>query len=190
MARAASPLLLQRGGRERESNPPRTGSRPLPDLKSGRPTGDDSLPEIDVSWPAMSAARRNRSSRCLLMRRRSPRRKVTPWRSKNSRIWIATLRPLSTRSRNCAAVNWAFGDVRAEIDDDVDHLRDGLAQEEMIVRDLVDLAHAAEQLEQAADVGLALASATSQCRARAAAGTARRRQAAARFFARFFRPPA
>ena len=32
------------GGREWESNPPKTGSRPLPDLKSGRPTGDDSLP--------------------------------------------------------------------------------------------------------------------------------------------------
>jgi hypothetical protein len=34
----------ERGGREWESNPPKTGSRPLPDLKSGRPTGDESLP--------------------------------------------------------------------------------------------------------------------------------------------------
>src|SRR5579864_7684020 len=103
--------LLQRGGRERESNPPRTGSRPLPDLKSGRPTGDESLPESAVLRLAGSAARRNRSRRCLLMWRRSPRRKVTPWRSKNSRIWIATLRPFSTLSRNCAAVNWPSAEV-------------------------------------------------------------------------------
>jgi hypothetical protein len=34
------------GGREWESNPPKTGSRPPPDLKSGRPTGGDSLPLI------------------------------------------------------------------------------------------------------------------------------------------------
>src|SRR5690606_26756973 len=32
------------GGREWESNPPKTVSRPLPYLKSGRPTRDDSLP--------------------------------------------------------------------------------------------------------------------------------------------------
>lgn len=32
------------GGGEWESNPPETGSLPRPDLKSGRPTGDDSLP--------------------------------------------------------------------------------------------------------------------------------------------------
>src|SRR6266571_761388 len=32
------------GGREWESNPPRTGWRPFPDLKSGRPTRDASLP--------------------------------------------------------------------------------------------------------------------------------------------------
>src|SRR4029077_10809527 len=88
------------GGRERESTPPRTGSRPLPDLKSGRPTGDDSLPCVS------SAGRRNRSRRCRLMRRRSPRRKVTPGRSNISRIWIATCRLLSSRSRSCAAENW------------------------------------------------------------------------------------
>src|ERR1700724_1856600 len=32
------------GGREWESNPPRTGLQPFPDLKSGRPTRDASLP--------------------------------------------------------------------------------------------------------------------------------------------------
>ena len=32
------------GGRERESNPPETGSLPHSDLKSERPTRDDSLP--------------------------------------------------------------------------------------------------------------------------------------------------
>ena len=58
-------------------------------------------------------------------------------------------------------MNWAFGDVGAEIDDDADHLGHGLAQEEMIVRDLVGLAHAAKKLEQAPDVGLALGQ---QCR--------------------------
>src|SRR5262245_54023990 len=92
------------GGREWESNPPRTGSRPLPDLKSGRPTGDASLPSLGTGT-TVSPGMWNRSSRCLFMRRRSPRRRVTPWRSKNSRIWIATLRPLLTWSRNWAAVN-------------------------------------------------------------------------------------
>src|SRR5262245_47350585 len=96
---------LKFGGRERESNPPRTVSRPLPDLKSGRPTGDDSLPASALSGTACSAWRRNRSSRCLLMRRKSPLRSVTPCRSKNSRISIATLRPLLRRSRKAAAVN-------------------------------------------------------------------------------------
>jgi hypothetical protein len=43
--------LLNEAGRERESNPPRTGSRPLPDLKSGRPTGDESGPESGVRFP-------------------------------------------------------------------------------------------------------------------------------------------
>ena len=48
----SSPRSWRCGGREWESNPPRTGSRPLPDLKSGRPTGDDSLPEIGCRRPA------------------------------------------------------------------------------------------------------------------------------------------
>lgn len=34
------------GGSEWESNPPETVSRPLPDLKSGHPTGDASLPNL------------------------------------------------------------------------------------------------------------------------------------------------
>src|SRR6185295_1480985 len=83
------------GGREWESNPPRTVSRPFPDLKSGRPTRD-------VSPPAWLE---NMSVRLGLMRRQSPRRRVKPWRSKYSRIWIATLRPFSSRSRNSAAPN-------------------------------------------------------------------------------------
>lgn len=37
---------LRCGGGEWGSNPPGTGSLPQPDLKSGRPTGDDSLPEV------------------------------------------------------------------------------------------------------------------------------------------------
>ena len=106
------------------------------------------------------------------MRRRSPRRSVTPWRSKNSRIWIATLRPLSSRSRNCAAVNWPSGGLGADVDHDLDHLGDRAAQEEMIVRDLVDLSHAAEQLQQPPDLGFRSAEQTARCRARAADGSA------------------
>src|ERR1700681_2882032 len=79
--------LLEDGGREWESNPPRTDSRPFPDLKSGRPTGGASPPEFDaVAGGIPIAGWRNKSSRCLLRRRKSPRRMVTPWRSKNSRI--------------------------------------------------------------------------------------------------------
>ena len=58
----------------------------------------------DVARRRLAASRGKRSSRCGFTRRRSPRRRVTPWRSRNSRIWIATLRPLSSRSRNCAAL--------------------------------------------------------------------------------------
>ena len=47
------------------------------------------------------------------MRRRSPRRSVTPCRSRNSRIWMATLRPLSRRSRNAAAANCPSGALAA-----------------------------------------------------------------------------
>ena len=39
------------GGRERESNPPETVSRPQPVLKTGRPTGDAALPVSPVILP-------------------------------------------------------------------------------------------------------------------------------------------
>ena len=39
------------GGREWGSNPPRTGSQPFPDLKSGRPTGERFSSGIDLSAP-------------------------------------------------------------------------------------------------------------------------------------------
>jgi hypothetical protein len=39
-----TPRARQVGGREWESNPRRAVLRPLPDLKSGRPTGDVSPP--------------------------------------------------------------------------------------------------------------------------------------------------
>jgi hypothetical protein len=54
--------------------------------------------------------------RAGLMRRKSWRRMVNPCRSKNSRIWIATLRPLSSRSRNSAAVNLPVGDALGDVD--------------------------------------------------------------------------
>ena len=41
----------------------------------------------------------------------------------------------------------------AEINDDFNHLRNGRAQKEMVVRDLVDAAHAPKQLEQAPHLG-------------------------------------
>src|SRR4029077_593860 len=72
------------GGREWESNPPETGSLPHTDLKSGRPTGDDSPPRSSPDWHAAP----NKSRRCGLILRSSPLRKVTPCRSKKSRIWI------------------------------------------------------------------------------------------------------
>ena len=60
----------------------------------------------------------NCSSFCGTVRRKSPFRTVTPWRSKNSRIRIATFRPLSSLSRNSAAVNsrpkpWAMPIISA-----------------------------------------------------------------------------
>ena len=69
---------------------------------------------------------------------------VTPWRSRNSRIRIATLRPLSSRSRNWAALNRpCVASSSAAI---ADHLADGVAQEEVVVADLVHPAHARQQL--------------------------------------------
>ena len=79
---------------------------------------------------------------------------VTPWRSKNSRIWIATLRPLSSRSRSCAAMNSPFGSASASVDHDRHDLGRRAAQEEVVVRDLVHLSHAPEQLQQPPHLGL------------------------------------
>src|SRR6185436_18631535 len=91
--------VRETGGGEWESNPPGTVSRPHPDLKSGRPTGDDSLPLAAVS----AGEGPKRSSRWTFSRRRSPRRSVTPCRSKNSKISIETFRPFSNLSRRSAA---------------------------------------------------------------------------------------
>ena len=44
------------GGREWESNPPETVSLPHPDLKSGRPTRDDSPP-----WPKLNQSKQIQS---------------------------------------------------------------------------------------------------------------------------------
>ncbi len=54
------------GGREWESNPPRTGRRPFPDLKSGRPTRDASLPLNQI---ISLAARAKLPPDCLLHNR-------------------------------------------------------------------------------------------------------------------------
>src|SRR5438045_9459392 len=66
--------------------------------------------------------------------------------------------------RDLAAVVDAIAELRrrelavfgrsSKIDDDVDHLGDGAAQEEMIVRHLIDPAKAAQELEQPANVSL------------------------------------
>ena len=88
------------------------------------------------------------------MRRRSPRRK---------RHAVA-VEEFEDLDRDLAAVvepvaelrggELALRGLRRDVGDDLDHLGDRVAQEEMIVRDLVDLAHAAEQLEQAPDLRL------------------------------------
>ena len=95
-----------------------------------------------------------RSARCGLTRLRSPRRIVSPALSKNSRIWIATLRPFSTRSRNWAAVNSPPGRVRDRSAHDPGHLGDGGAGEEVVVRHLVDAPRAADQPADPPDLGL------------------------------------
>src|SRR5580700_78484 len=67
------------GGRERESNPPETGSLPHSDLKSERPTRDDSLPLFLSDFPSDECAGGlNKSRRYLLIRRKSSRFRVTP----------------------------------------------------------------------------------------------------------------
>lgn len=69
------------GGGEWESNPPRTVCQPLPDLKSGRPTGDASPPcASDWTSDAVGTAfgkLPKKSRRLRLSRRRSPRLSVT-----------------------------------------------------------------------------------------------------------------
>lgn len=65
------PRAGRNGGRERESNPPETVSRPQPVLKTGRPTGDDALPAkagilpkafIDRSWRDHPISRGNEAN--------------------------------------------------------------------------------------------------------------------------------
>jgi hypothetical protein len=66
------------GGREWESNPPKTGSLPHSDLKSERPTRDDSLPgSLGTSCDGCINGP-NKSRRCLFARRSPPRLSVTP----------------------------------------------------------------------------------------------------------------
>lgn len=48
MTLEAATVVTTYGGREWESNPPETVSLPHPDLKSGRPTRDDSPPSVQI----------------------------------------------------------------------------------------------------------------------------------------------
>ena len=57
---------------------------------------------------------------------------------------------------------FAIGRMGAEVDDDLRHLRHGVAQKEMIVGDLVELGHAAQELEQAPHIRLARAKRTGE----------------------------
>ena len=93
---------------------------------------------------------------------------------------MATLRPLSSRSRNSAAVNCAVRRLGREFGGNFHHFRHGAAKKEMIVRHLVDLAEAAEQLEQPPDVALPPRRSCRRCRGRAAAEIAPCRQSAVR----------
>ena len=114
------------------------------------------------------------------MRRRSPRRKRDAVAVEEfedlDRDLAAVVEPVAELRRGELAVR-----RRApRVDGDLHHLGHGAAQEEMIVRDLVDLAHAAEQLQQPPHVGLPDRRACRRCRAPAAAGSARRRQISGR----------
>ena len=92
------------------------------------------------------------------------------------------------RSRNCAAVNWPFGAFAAMSMHDLDHLGDGAAQEEMVLRDFVAPFPSGRAASAAAAHRPRDARARRQCRGPAADGNALRRQAAERSCARASRP--
>ena len=124
------------------------------------------------------------------MRRKSPRRKrdamaVEEFENLDGDL-AAVVEPVAKLRRGELAV----GAVAATSTMMLDHLRDGAAQEEMVVRDLIDLPHAAEQLQQPAHVALASAEHRRRYRAPAAAESVRLRRGAARSAPRAFRPPA
>ncbi len=181
------PLRAGDGGREWESNPPGTGSLPHSDLKSERPTRDDSPPS---ACGDESTKGPNKSSRCLSIRRRSPRR---------TRDAVA-IEEFEDLNRDLAAI----GDAVAELGrdefaarcsgchfaDDGHHFVRRRAQEEMVLRHFVGPAHSPGQLEDAPDVAFRPAGRLGNVAHPAAAETAPPRPAAARSGPRPSRRPA
>ena len=138
------------GGGEWESNPPETGSLPHTDLKSGRPTGDDSPPRSSPDWHVAP----NRSRRCRLIRRSSPLRSV-------SAMPIEEVKDLD---RHLAAVVDLVAELRGgkravfrcrrQLRNDRGHLAHCRPQKEMVVRHFVSPTHAARAFEGAAQIFL------------------------------------
>ena len=104
-------------------------------------------PVAAVDDPAVDGAGPYWPSFCGTVRRKSPRRMVMPWRSKNSRIRIASLRPLSSLSRNCAAVKSSPSPCG-----DGDHLGHHGPQEKLVRRHLDDTAELGQLPQQLAHV--------------------------------------
>ena len=166
------------GGREWESNPPGTGSLPHSDLKSGRPTGDDSPPFCQSDE---STTGPNRSSRCLFTRRKSP----LPQRN------AVAVEEFEDLDRHLApvveAVAQLSGGERAAFRRRPPRRRGWpTISRRSARRKKWSCATSSarpmprRELEQRADVAFGPLRRRRRCRARAAAGTARRRRAAAR----------
>src|SRR5690606_17933428 len=130
------------GGREWESNPPGAGSLPQPDLKSGRPTGDDSLPSaIDEQVDAM---------RVYAPQIAAPQGHAE------------AIEEVEDLDRHLAAVVDAVAEgrrgepaalpLRRDIGDDARHLARHLAREEMVMCDLVGAAELLRQFQHAPHV--------------------------------------
>ncbi len=181
--RGASGKVAEESG---SRNPPRTGSRPLPDLKSGRPTRDASPPCAaaasgaagELSAGASSLLVRNRSSRCGLMRRRSPRRKVTPCRSKNFQDLDRHLAPVFHFIAELGGGEVAMRG--GEAGDDADHLAHGGAQKKKW--SCATSSTRARRPSSLSGGGFPPPAPRSgrRCRARAAGGSAPRRRAGGR----------
>ena len=142
---------LETGGREWELNPPKTGSLPHTDLKSGRPTGDDSPP---CASSPLSEPTSNRSKRAGLISTQIPL----------PQGHAAAIEEIEDLDRDFSAVGHVIaklGGGKADIPGDggqtrgdPNHFAYGRAQEEIVVCDLVGPTHAAGAFQNPPDVRL------------------------------------